>query len=167
MNLYLVISFHHFFISPFFIHLLSFFKLFLDLLKLMIISCNSNHFHHLNLFIKAHGDTMGKGSGVWCYIKQFEQYAQPQPSFSFLGKLFVVCYCLFHIVLALISGDRDLSLATTIMLISVTSYYMTSFINGSKNAGDVGLTWRCHLSNIISDIFYYSMGLWQLFFFKG
>ena len=47
-------------------------------------------------------------------------------------------------------------------------YYMTSFNYGGKEARDVGLTCRCHLSNIMPDsmpdsIFYDSMG-WGIAF---
>ena len=58
------------------------------------------------------------------------------------------------------------------MLTPVSCYYMTSFNYGGKKARDVGLTYRCHLSNIMPDsIFYDSMewGMTQffLFFFRG
>ena len=44
------------------------------------------------------------------------------------------------------------------MLTPVSCYYMTSF-NYGKKAREVGLTCRCHLSNIMFDsIFYDSMG---------
>ena len=51
-------------------------------------------------------------------------------------------------------------LATTITVLTpVSCYYMTSFNYGGKKARDVGLTCRCHLSNIMPDsIFYDSMG---------
>ena len=51
-------------------------------------------------------------------------------------------------------------LATTITVFTpVSCYYKTSFKYGGKKAGDVGLTCRCHLSNIMPDtIFYDSMG---------
>ena len=43
---------------------------------------------------------------------------------------------------------------------------MTSFNYGSKNARDVGLTCRCHLSNIMpGSIFYDSMGWGMTQFF--
>ena len=69
----------------------------------------------------------------------------------------------------------EASLATTItVLMPVSCYYMTSFNYGGKKARDVGLTSRCHLSNIVPDsIFYNSMG-WGMtqfvflgFFFLG
>ena len=48
---------------------------------------------------------------------------------------------------------------TMTMLTPVLCYYMTSFNYGGKKARDVGLTCRCHLSNIMPDsIFYDSMG---------
>ena len=53
---------------------------------------------------------------------------------------------------------------------SVSCYYMTSLNYGGKKARDVGLTFGCHLSNIVPDsIFYDSMG-WRItcsFFLKG
>ena len=60
----------------------------------------------------------------------------------------------------LISEFSELSLSTTIMtLTTVLCYYMTSFNYGSKEARDVGLTCRFHLSNVISNsIFCDSMG---------
>ena len=67
-------------------------------------------------------------------------------------------------------------LATTIMVFTpVSCYYMTSFNYDGKKAGDVGLTCRCHLSNVMPDsIFYDSMGwgmtqllLLLLFFLRG
>ena len=76
--------------------------------------------------------------------------------------------------LVLISEFSKLFLATTIMVLTpVSCYYMTSFNYGGKKARDVGLTCRCHLSNIMPDsIFYDSMG-WGitcrgffLFFFR-
>ena len=73
--------------------------------------------------------------------------------------------------LVLISELSKLSLATAIMALTpVSCYYMTSFNYGGKKARDVGLTCRCHLSNIIPDSIFY-MG-WNslsffLFFFKG
>ena len=43
---------------------------------------------------------------------------------------------------------------------------MTSFNYGAKKARDVGLTCRCHLSNIMPDsIFYDSMGWGMIQFF--
>ena len=65
-------------------------------------------------------------------------------------------------------------LATTITVLTpVSCYYMTSFNYGGKKERDVGLTGRCHPSNIKPDsIFYDSMewGMTQfffLFFFLG
>ena len=60
----------------------------------------------------------------------------------------------------LISEFSKLSLATVIMVLKpVSCYYMRSFNCGGKNARDVGLTCRCHLSNIMPDgILYDSMG---------
>ena len=73
-------------------------------------------------------------------------------------------------VLGLISEFSKLSLATAIMALTpVSCYYMTSFNYGGKEARDVGLTCRCHLSNIMPDsIFYDSMGwgITCLFFLK-
>ena len=65
--------------------------------------------------------------------------------------------------LVLISEFSKLSLATTMMALTpVSCYYMTSFNYGGKKARDVGLTCRCHLSNIMPDsIFYDNMG-WGL-----
>ena len=62
--------------------------------------------------------------------------------------------------LVLISEFSKLSLAAIIMeLTPVSCYYMTSFNSGGKKGRDVGLTYRCHLSNIMPDsIFYDSMG---------
>ena len=52
-------------------------------------------------------------------------------------------------------------LAITITVLTpVSCYYMTLFNYGGKKARDVGLTCRCHLSNIMPDsIFYDNMGL--------
>ena len=73
-------------------------------------------------------------------------------------------------ILVAISEFPKLPLATTIMTLTpVSCYYMTSFNYGGKKARDVGLTCRCHLSNIMSNsIFYDSMG-WGItcLFFKG
>ena len=79
--------------------------------------------------------------------------------------------------LVLISELSKSSLATTIMALTpVLCYYMKSFNYGGKKARDVGLTCRCHLSNIMPDsIFYDSMGwgiacrffCFFLFFLKG
>ena len=45
------------------------------------------------------------------------------------------------------------------MLTPVSCYYMTSFNYGGKKVRDVGLTCRCHLSNIMPDsVFYDSLG---------
>ena len=54
-------------------------------------------------------------------------------------------------------------LATTVTVLTpVSCYYMISFNYGGKKARDVGLTCRCHLSNIMPDsIFYDSMG-WRM-----
>ena len=72
--------------------------------------------------------------------------------------------------LVLISEFSKLSLLTAIMgLMPVSCYYMTSFNYGGKKARGVGLTCRCHVSNIMPDsIFYDSMG-WGLtcLFFEG
>ena len=82
---------------------------------------------------------------------------------SFISKSFVM-------IKVLISEFSKLSLVTAIMALKpVSCYYMTSFNYGGKEARDVGLTCRCHLSNIMPDsIFYDSMG-WgitcPLFFF--
>ena len=73
-------------------------------------------------------------------------------------------------VLGLTSEFSKLSLATAIMALTpVSCYYMTSFNYGGKETRDVGLTCRCHLSNIMPDnIFYDSMGwgITCLFFFR-
>ena len=61
--------------------------------------------------------------------------------------------------LVLISEFSKLSLVTTIMVLTpVSCYYMTSFNYGGKKARDVGLTCRCHLSNIMPDSIFYDMG---------
>ena len=55
-------------------------------------------------------------------------------------------------------------------LTPVSCDYMTSFNYGGKKARDVGLTCRCHLSNIMSgSIFYDSRGwgMTQFVFFLG
>ena len=51
-------------------------------------------------------------------------------------------------------------LATTITVLTpVSCCYMTSFNYGGKKTRDVGLTCRCHLSNIMPDSIYHdSMG---------
>ena len=63
-------------------------------------------------------------------------------------------------VLGVMSEFSKLSIATTIMVLMLVScYYMTSLNYGGKEARDVGLTCRCHQSNIMSDsIFYDIMG---------
>ena len=60
-----------------------------------------------------------------------------------------------------------LSLATAIMALTpVSCYYMTSFNYRGNVARNVGLTCRCHLSNIMpNSIFYDSMGWGITFFF--
>ena len=70
--------------------------------------------------------------------------------------------------LVLILKFSKLSLAIAIMVLKpVSCYYMTSFNYGAKKARDVGLTCRCHLSNIMPDsIFYESMGFFFFFFLK-
>ena len=62
--------------------------------------------------------------------------------------------------LVLILELSKLSLPTTIMALTpVPCYYMISFNYRGKKARGVGLTCRCHLSNIMPDsIFYDSMG---------
>ena len=51
-------------------------------------------------------------------------------------------------------------------LTPVSCYYMTSFNYGGKEARDVGLTCRCHLSSIMPDsISHDNMGC-GIFFFK-
>ena len=77
-------------------------------------------------------------------------------------------------VLVLILELSKSSSATAIMAFTpISCYYMTSFNYGDKKARDVGLTCRCHLSNIMPDIMhdsilYDSMG-WEINcrFFKG
>ena len=64
-----------------------------------------------------------------------------------------------------------LSLATAIMVLTpVSSCYMASFNYSGNKARGVGLTCRCHLSNIMPDsVFYDSMG-WGItcpFFFES
>ena len=52
------------------------------------------------------------------------------------------------------------------MFLSVLCYYITAFDYDGKNARDLGLTFRCHLSNIIpSRIFNDSMGWGMTLFF--
>ena len=81
---------------------------------------------------------------------------------SFIKNSFVMnkVVLLSHMVLGLISEFSELSLSTTIMTLTPAScYYMTSFNYGSKEARDVGLTCRFHLSNVMSNsIFCDSMG---------
>ena len=62
----------------------------------------------------------------------------------------------------------ELPLATTIALLTpISCYHVTSFDYGGKKARDVGLTCRCHLSNVMPDsIFYDSMGWGMTRFFK-
>ena len=64
------------------------------------------------------------------------------------------------LLLSFISEFSKLSLATAIMVLkSASCYYKTLCNYGGKKARDVGLTRRCHLSNIMPDsIFYDSMG---------
>ena len=79
--------------------------------------------------------------------------------------------------LLLISEFSKLSLGTAIMALTpVSCYYMTSFNYGGKKARDVGLTCRCHLSNIMPDNIYYDSMAWRIacrflffccFFFVG
>ena len=63
-------------------------------------------------------------------------------------------------------------LATTVTVLTpVSCYYMISFNYGGKKARYVGLTCRCHLSNIMPDSIFYDMG-WEMtqfsfFFFLG
>ena len=69
--------------------------------------------------------------------------------------------------LLLISEFSKLSLATAIMAMTPASCYYMTFNYGGRKARDVGLTCRCHLSNIMPDsIFYDSMrwGITCLFF---
>ena len=59
-------------------------------------------------------------------------------------------------VLGLILEFSKLSLATAIMVLTpVSYYYLTSFNYGDKEAKDVGLTCRYHLSIIIPDSIFY------------
>ena len=60
----------------------------------------------------------------------------------------------------LISEFSKLSFAAAIMALTLVScYYMTLFNYGGQKERDVGLTCRCHLSNIMPDsIFYDSKG---------
>ena len=61
--------------------------------------------------------------------------------------------------LVLISESSKLSLATAIMALTPFSCYYVTLNYGGKKARDVGLTCRCHLSNIMPDsIVYDSMG---------
>ena len=81
---------------------------------------------------------------------------------SFISKSLVVIkgfFCLSYGSSSNI-GLSKLSLATAIMALTpVSCYYVTSFNYGGKKARDVGLTCRCHLSNIMPDsIFCDSMG---------
>ena len=58
----------------------------------------------------------------------------------------------------------ELSLATLLTLVSW--YYMTPFNCGGKKARDVGLTCRCHLSNIMPDRILYNIMEWGMTFFS-
>ena len=65
-------------------------------------------------------------------------------------------------VLGLTLEFSKLSLATAIMVLKpVSCCYMTSFNYGGKEARDVGLTSRCHLSNIILHLIVSSMIVWD------
>ena len=65
--------------------------------------------------------------------------------------------------LVLISELSKLSLATAIMALTpVSCYYMTSFNYGGQKARDVGLTCRCHMSNIMSDSIVYDSKGWGI-----
>ena len=56
---------------------------------------------------------------------------------------------------------------TITVLMPASCYYMTSFNYGGKKAIDVGLTCRCHLSNIMPEsIFYDSLGWGMTQFFS-
>ena len=75
-------------------------------------------------------------------------------------------------VLGLISEFFKLSLANAIMALTpVSCYYMTSFNYGGKEARDVGLTCRYHLSNIMRDSTFNDSKGWGItclfFYFKG
>ena len=76
---------------------------------------------------------------------------------SRLSEMFKVLLIFFsHMVLGLILEFSKLSLATAIMALTpVSCYYMTSFNYGGKEARDVGVTCRCHLSNITPDSIFY------------
>ena len=47
-------------------------------------------------------------------------------------------------------------------LTPVSCYYMTSFNYGGKEARDVGLTCRCHVSNIMPDSIFYDSTGWGI-----
>ena len=73
-------------------------------------------------------------------------------------------------VLVLISEFSKLFLETAIVALThVSCYYMTSFNYGGKKARDVGLTCRCHLSNIMPDSIFCDSMEWRItyLFFKG
>ena len=65
--------------------------------------------------------------------------------------------------LVLISEFSKLSLVAAIMALTpVSCYYMTSFNYGGQKARDVGLTCRCHMSNIMSDSIVYDSKGWGI-----
>ena len=65
--------------------------------------------------------------------------------------------------LVLISEFSKLSLAAAIMALTpVSCYYMTSFNYGGQKARDVGLTFRCQLSNIMPDSIFYDSKGWGI-----
>ena len=63
-----------------------------------------------------------------------------------------VCVCVCVCVILIFFPFFELSLTATIMVLTSASwYYMTSLNYHSKKARDVGLTCRCHLSNVMLD----------------
>ena len=74
-------------------------------------------------------------------------------------------------VLVLISEFSKLSLPTaTMTLMPVSCYYITPFNYGGKKARNVGLTCKCHLSNIMLDSIFYDSMRWGIIcpiLFKG
>ena len=84
---------------------------------------------------------------------------------SFIDKSFVVIEVLslsFIWVYFQYRSFPSYPLATTIMVLIPVSCYMTSFNYGGKKARDVGLTCRCHLSNIMPDSIFYDNIKWGI-----
>ena len=75
---------------------------------------------------------------------------------------------MFMLLSLSIHSTSGLSLAiTSLVLTSVSCYYVTSFNNGSKKTRDVGLTCGCRLGDVLADsVFYDSKGWGMTHFFK-